>query len=172
MKNIVYILTLISLTSFAQIEKGKKYLGGTFSSFYTTNSINYRSNAQFSISPSFLYFVGQSFAIGVSAKYTLLDNLNNNRNNLSAGPTARYVFPIRENIYMFVETNLSFGIQRYYTGLSITAYINPGVTFFLSKKVALEAAFAGLNMFFNKNSPSSVNLSFNPLSKVGVSFYF
>ncbi|TAF77979.1 MAG: hypothetical protein EAZ53_00800 [Bacteroidetes bacterium] len=177
MKNIIYIFALISFASFAQIEKGKKYLGGDINISYKSipaSPIVGSSATLISISPKFLYFLSDKFAIGLSAYYT--SNRFNEDNlsftSLGIGPTARYVFPIRENIFLFAESNVSFGSSNIFKGLVLTGYINPGVTVFLSKKFALEAAFASFNVYFNKNQPSAASISFNPLSKVGVSFYF
>lgn len=179
MKNIVYILTLISLTSFAQIEKGKKYLGGDIKFNYvsTPSSLNNGKENSLTIltlSPKFLYFLSNNFAVGLSSFYSLrsTDGNSGSSNELSIGPVVRYTKLLTEKVYFFGEANVNFGSSSRYNGLIIAGYINLGVTLFLSKKFALEAAFASFNVYFNKNQPSFASISFNPLSKVGVSFYF
>src|ERR1041385_4037249 len=146
MKALPVFVTLILMTTLisnAQLFKGNTFVGGTITSTFSTNvnttNASKTTNSNFSIQPSFGYFISSKLALGVGLGYSYsrynfqyyLDPYNPNgvnRTNLySITPFARYFIPITNSFYFSLHCQISYGIGNAVIGNS--SYL-PNTTIF------------------------------------------
>jgi hypothetical protein len=162
----------------------------------------------FSLNPTLGFFVSDKWMAGLNIGYSNVNSSNNNPlgsfpsesetnlNLLSVGPVVRYYQPVSDKISFFGQANMGFGFgkstyeSRYngnsdtqeYNVSSFVIGLNPGVVFFLTRRIGLEASIGSLS--FNRSSSksesddaeqenNSVGISFNPTQLgLGINYYF
>ncbi len=199
------------------IKKGITNLGGNFNfstnnqDFSSETSQNIIKNSIFGIQPRFGYFVANNVEIGIGLGYTQVTQNNlqqrqpvtENENTQSAFAIIPYVRgykSINKNLLLFLQGEIAYStiqselqdngrIISTGSGNEFRIGIKPGITYFISKRMALEASLGGLTYgsstqdFENRNddntfnqfdsSTNSFNFSINPSDFLfGLSFYF
>ncbi|BDD03297.1 outer membrane beta-barrel protein [Aureibacter tunicatorum] len=199
----------LSATSFAQIEKGKVSLGGTVGfSISESSMINYdyymdevstEKTQLFQLLPSFGYFVSDNVSLGVTTgvmfeKSSQKGSEVEYKDRIIAfGPTVRYYKMINENFGFFGQGQFLYtSTQSWASNINASGHdsdklkinglrigITPGITYFVSKSVALEASYG----FFGytqskvkdeediKDTEFGLNLDTSSLT-FGFQFYF
>ncbi|HEY0655705.1 MAG TPA: outer membrane beta-barrel protein [Chryseosolibacter sp.] len=194
MKKILVMLAFVSSAFFAkaQTSSGQMMIGGALS----FSSVNYDNNngsdySNFTLAPSFGYFVKDNFVVGASL------SLGNSKSGTGAGqtttssfgvgPFARlYKFTSSEQFAFFGQAGLAFGNSKSETGNvitdksnSITFSIAPGFAYFFNEHWAAELSIAGFRIQNSKsdnfpgNDRTSVTFdvsSFNP--SLGLRYHF
>ncbi|HEY3404080.1 MAG TPA: outer membrane beta-barrel protein [Ohtaekwangia sp.] len=164
MKKILFTLTCVTLVymSYAQTVSGTKAIGGGIN--YTSESglSGYEGDdgkqTDFSIMPTFGYFVSDNVMVGVAVGY--LSSKSENLNFYDEETTGFVVGPLAR--YYVHTTNESFAFYGQFTALFIsgkTSYdgvddetksggldisISPGFAYFLNEHWALELGFRGI----------------------------
>ncbi len=172
---IIGLITLISLNTMSQDLKGKVLLSGMLGiSFNDGETSDYKSNRSESyyISAPVGYFISNKYAIGLIGDYSYRysENLNkadtysyestSKTNSYSMGPFVRRYFPVVKKLMVFVHLDGKFGTKKYeYTSLKSdsSTYENnetvslfksdlyPGLSYRITNKLMLEAAFAKIS---------------------------
>jgi opacity protein-like surface antigen len=189
------------------IQKGTWNLGGNFSlnnsnSEYNPNTSK-NENDQFYVGfyPRVGYAINNNLIIGlglgyeyqdVKTYYSGIDNYDSNHNTLAVFPYIKKYFNINEKFYFHLQGE--FRVSKTWidnkssittnstnqTSNSLFAGIRPGITYFLTKKFALETSIGALGYSTGKNETdngegkfSSFDLNFNSNNLVfGLSYYF
>lgn len=157
---------LLTITTRAQIAKGSVLLGGNFRVFLSSTdhgtSTESRQNG-FVISPVYGKATRENLVWGVEAGLGSTTTTNDNTNfkqtgySLSLGAFVRKYKPVgKSGFYMFVQGKLAATYGKSESRIttnpsttkedtkSIGLYVNPGVSFALSKRFHLESGFNNL----------------------------
>jgi len=203
MKNIFFfILSFIFIYNLqaqeAPVSQGNKVLGGSVlydnSNTDATATNAAESSSTISVVPSFGYFIGDSWMIGLSVGYQTINSdegiSTSEQNTFSVNPFARYYRPIKEGsfyLYFQASAGVGFGSQSTTdaTGTTTTEDVqttnfalSPGFSFFPSSKWSIDLTFQGIvygtvNPGGTLASTTTIQFgldSFNP--SLGMFFYF
>jgi hypothetical protein len=195
MKNAFFTLLFffaITFSAQSQINKGTWLLGGDLSlgSSSSTNSlVNAPSNQSnyFNMTPRIGWFISNNLVIGLSPRYSSSfhkTTSNNAGNTTSTGysiaPFVRYYKPLNEKWAIFAEFDgigLNFSSSKYEgdndpnvienssQGYSLGIFVKPGVTYFISPKVGIEASLGSLGYGFFHTKVKSKNNNQQPLEQ-------
>ncbi|CAM1348948.1 outer membrane beta-barrel protein [Tenacibaculum halocynthiae] len=126
---------------------------------------NENSTFSFNITPKLNYFIGDNLSLGFGIGYNYRNNDNTDNNqNLTTQNTNTFSFNSYIKKHYFIVSNLSFFLQgevNYQTGKTKTIFqnssniptsdintffigIRPGVSYFLTNKIAIQAYFGSL----------------------------
>lgn len=180
MKKIFFLATAFCLTgivSKAQTEKGNYLIGGTIGSIGGTFQGG-GSEFNFNLSPKAAWFVQDRLAIGGQVGLGLRSIKDGGTTvSYSIGPLARYYFTKSEvgelvkKTTFFAEANAGLGGRNVSSGGGSTngfeAGIGPGLAYFVTENVALEA-LAKLNLTTGFGSSAA---AFSPMIGVGFQIY-
>jgi hypothetical protein len=197
----------------AQINKGVSALGGSLH-FVSRNIDRADGNAKqtnFAFQPSISYFLAKNLSLGIEVGYSYENNRNypispgpyieSTLKSFSVGPFIRYYKALNEHVSLFGQGSFIVGFPRNevhsfqsggitstsnYHATQIVAGVNPGITFFITQRLALEGSYGfigyrhqqdksetGIPATVTHNSGSSFELSFNPSSLgLGLQYYF
>lgn len=166
-------LCAVGLNASAQTEKGKSLIVGSviFSESSQSQSLASSKHNSFQIAPSYGYFLGNNFALGVRVRYTrgksessydhnyvengtyhsLTVTDKSTSNGYMIGPFARYYFPISDQFKFFTQVGLTYGETKSKTDNGVyieeskyrnySAELTPSLAFFPTKKIAIELGF-------------------------------
>ncbi|MEW2920293.1 outer membrane beta-barrel protein [Muricauda sp. ANG21] len=193
------------------IPKGTWNIGGDFSfGFHDQESTNEASTSNldrylFSFSPRIGYVFADNWMLGLKAGYGFSKSDNeriengeftgeteNKGESISVAPYIRRYFGVGKNLLFNLQGELGYsaswsenisGSSERATSTSdrFNVSIRPGITFFVSNKLALESSLGVLEYYATKsdqsngfdNTSSGVNLSLDPSSLFfGLSYYF
>jgi hypothetical protein len=158
--------------AFAQ-SPGSISVGGEFNLWFTSpktvnnnQTVDGTKTTQFTLLPSFEYFVNEQLSIGLGIGYNVTRNKNVNGNTTTTTkwgtfyfqPYARKYFKLGDHLDLFGEAGVSLGfgnnvnetsngtttLSTKYAYSSYSIGINPGISFHVSDKVALETSFGFL----------------------------
>ncbi|SNR15057.1 DUF6850 family outer membrane beta-barrel protein [Tenacibaculum jejuense] len=165
------------------IEKGTWNIGGRFAISSNNNTNTATPNAEannfgFSITPSAAYFLHNNVSIGLALGYGYFESENisgtneslNFRNQYSIAPTIKKLFPVSKNFAFSLQGELGYSYSESKASASSLKFkensysisIRPGIDFFVTKKLALQAnigALQYLNINRKAEDSSNVNLS-------------
>lgn len=165
---------LLSLTGFAQVNKGKWLIGGGLESFSRTNTMTNpgveNKSSQVSVSPRVGYFFADRWAAGIAPSYTYnkyKDSLQTSKGNgYSIGVFVRYYQPIGEKLGIFGSLNgISYSAgsgelnhvnnalsrKNKYRSVGVGAFIQPGIVYFITPKIGLETSVGALNLGYSSS---------------------
>lgn len=198
MKNLTITIVLTSvlcINGFAQLQQGKKFVGGTLSFYRLDNSGNKTTNLE--IGPSLGFMISDHLSLGVMLDYSGQvvkgSTFRQSQNQFKLGIFSRQYFLLGDQFAIYLQENLngSTGTEKYtdnnqperkynLSGFSIAA--GPGIIFFPVLKLGLEAGIGSLGYDHQKRkdadsgSSDSTNiygLHFNMNSfTFGVRYYF
>lgn len=165
-KLFITLAIFIPLVAVSQIEKGKSFVSGGFSI-----SINrpkdpqageLEKSAQSNISAKYGYLVADRWAVGIGPsfrsqiyKYAL--TTESHFNSFAVTPFVRRYFPVGEKLFLHLEGGIGFDFQRAFQigagGVTSpvvktnnpSVYISPGASYFVTPKVALQAALGTIS---------------------------
>ena len=201
---------VITTMTFAQHKKGDIYFGGSVNFGAGSSSTKVGSTKtegpktfNFGIQPKVAYFISDKFSVGVdlgfSSSSSKIDNsgTTTSYSNMAygGGVFARYYVMPTEKFGFFFEANTGImaGTSKNKVGsvktdgpntLEINAGITPGIVFYVSKRVALEAnyGFLGYSSYTQtdksglqdiKDTQGNFGLNINPGTfELGVSILF
>ena len=134
----------LSVSTFAQTEKGNFLLGGTVgfnAQFNDFNDIFYVA-----INPDFGYFLSDNLAAGASLNlgYTKIDNSSGT--SFGFVPFGRYYFGNSANPVFFIQAQIGIVTSRIDNGFDSASSSGgvfgggPGMAFFLTDQIAIEGA--------------------------------
>ena len=159
---LIAIVSLFALVSNAQFKKSDKILEGTVS--YAKSE---GTDAEYSISPSFGYFLSDKFAIGISAGI----GTNEDGDFTEFGGYGRlYFLNIGKNLMAYTQLDLSTASNKLESvkTSSFSTNVGVGANYFISKNLALSAHICDLMNYTSVESTSSFSIGFtgvnNPLS--------
>lgn len=198
MKKLLLITLLIANTIYAQEKKekanilkntwligGKISLNATNAETTNNNTINTYETYGIVLNPEIGFTIKNNLVIGLGLGYEYYKNENTDAFNFS---TSRNVFSITPYIKKFVpiNTNLLFSLKgevkfsmdenknsdstNFYSSNSIFIGFRPGITYFLSKRISLDANIGSigyshfnreLNTYNESNKSNSFNLNLN-----------
>ena len=162
MKKVLFSLSALFALGFANAQDtatategfkaGDTFMSGTVS-FDSQKSGDFK-NTTFKFTPSVGYFVTENIALGVSLGYTNSDNdytesgYNEKTNTLSADIFGRYYFNPGSKFTVFGQLDLgystskreSYGFDSYDIN-GFGAAVAPGINYWVSSHLALEASF-------------------------------
>src|ERR1035437_725432 len=175
MKKLILILVAVCtmLTAYSQTEKGKHSIGGSiiFSSSSTHNSSPDSKSLDFSIDPEYGFFIKDNLAIGVDLNIGYhnesFGNYKNKSNTYGLGIFANKYFNIAEKLKLNIKGNLAYNYQTIddtnsdITGTSfittttknntITLNFTPGLVYFATPKLGIQAGFGDIYFSYSKN---------------------
>jgi len=189
------------------IEKGTRTITGS-ASLYTQNdksSFNQTDNAYenslngFIVAPSFGYAIKNNLIIGLGLRYDNYKNENSSGNfkyiNESVGinPYLRGYKGIGKQLSLYLQGEVGYG--RFWNkneqsnqgqnddsnGNNLYAAIRPGITYFLGKKLAVEASYGSLSYSYQERKfdsgdytkTNNFRLDLNPSNLLfGLAYYF
>jgi hypothetical protein len=196
-----------------QINKGVTSSGGGIN-FYSRNIDRADGNAKqtnFSFAPNISYFLAKNLSLGIEVGYSYENSSNSSispgpyiestSKSFSVGPFIRYYKMLNEHVSLFGQASFTVGFPRNevsnfqsggfmstnnYRTIQLVAGLQPGITFFITKRLALEGSYGfigyrrqqqksetGIPTTVTDNSESSFELSFNPSSLgLGLQYYF
>lgn len=187
MKKLILAITFLSFYTLAnaQIEKGDIQVGGTFQ--YSSSKVegSFNQEAQrFTITPRAGLFVSELTSIGLQLGYDNLNIDDSKESIFSVGVYSRFHKPIADNLYIFFQPVIAIGTgSNDDQDADISTFdfsFSPGITYFLTPKLAAEATFGRLYYSQEKRENDTSNLdstetgiSLNPETlTIGLSFYF
>lgn len=167
-------MLLLSFPGFAQVTKGKWLVGGVFESFTRTNTVTNpaaeNKSSQVLVSPRVGYFITNRWAVGIAPSYSSYKYKDSTVTNQGSGygisAFVRYYQPIGEKLGIFGQLNgvnysAGSGEMDYiddaqnrknkYQSVSIGAFIQPGIVYFITPKIGLETSFGGLNLGYSSS---------------------
>jgi outer membrane protein len=194
-KSFILVLAFAAAVSFAhaQTSSGNMMLGGGFDFASTSRQGNSQNNSsEVNFYPSFGYFVGDNFAVGLSLQVgssrTGNGDQRNVTNSFGFGPFVRYYIPTgNESLTFFGQAGLTVASTRNNPpvgpdrkGNSLTFALLPGVAYFLNEHWALELTVNGLRVRSNdpdtstdNDKTSTVSFGINSLNPaLGVRYHF
>ncbi len=190
---------------------GNLNFGTSSQDFSSESSQSVDKNTFFRIQPRFGYFIVNNFEIGIALDYTQsvanilvqtqpVTDQDNIRSTFGVIPYVRGYKSINKKLLLFVQGEAGYNFFKSeleinssnLNTLTIDTFelgVKPGITYFISKRMALEASLGGLTYgnsnrdfesrnpdnTFNeiKNSSNAFNFSINPSDFLfGLSFYF
>jgi len=199
------------------IQKGIINIGGNLNfgigsqDFSNETNQDVTKNTLFRIQPKFGYFAGNNIEIGIALDYSQSNTNNlvqtqpvteqdNIRSTFGIIPYIRGYKSINKNLLLFIQGQAGYSTSkaelefnsRSTSTFTINTFelgIKPGITYFISKRMALETSLGGMSYAnsnqdfesrnddntFNesKSSSNSFNFSINPSDFLfGLSFYF
>ncbi|WP_268123447.1 outer membrane beta-barrel protein [Roseivirga pacifica] len=187
MKKLILAITFLSFYSLAnaQIQKGDIQVGGTVS--YSKSKIEGsfdREIQQFNLTPRAGLFVSDLTSIGLQLGYSSTKIDDSKESIFSIGAYSRFHKAISDNLYIFFQPGIAFGTgsdDDQDTDISTFDFsFVPGITYFLTPKLAAEASFGRLYYSQEKRENDTLNLdttesgiSINPETlTIGLSYYF
>ncbi len=170
-------------------------------------------SSRFDISPSVGYMLNNKLMLGITPGYTYTRNVqksyaSNGFLQLTSttkgyavyiGPFVRYYFRISENFSFFGHAEATYGLNnstyegigvggnntQEYSNYTINLALHPGMVFFVTKRIGIEAYIGVLSYFYSSASSvksdmesdtqynDSFSLSFNPSQLgLGINYYF
>ena len=198
MKNLLIIVLLSSVictNGFAQLQQGKKFVGGTLS-FYKFDNDNSANTTNLEIGPSLGFMVSDHLSLGVlldyTGQYVKGGNFKPNQSIFTLGAFSRQYFPVGEQFALYVQESLSGstgtekdtdnGLEQKFNITGFSIGVGPGIIFFPDPKLGLEAGIGLLGYDHQKrknsdtgssNSSNSYGLNFNMTSiTFGLRYYF
>ena len=163
---IVAVVTAFSLSSSAQIEQGRIMLGGSLGFSSSTSETDAGGttadgpeSSGFEIMPYGGYFITDNIAVGLGVGYSSSttddQTTETEMSAFNVEPFARYYMNMGDRFYMFAHLGIPFesGTSETTTGgvtadgpetTSFGVGITPGLSYFVSDNVVIEAAFGFL----------------------------
>lgn len=160
------------------IEKGTWNVGGQIS-LYTNNNKQESSTPTetnsfgFNINPSVSYFLDKNLSVGLTLGYGYNESKNINgtnenlnfRNSFSFIPTIKKFFSLSKSLALSLKGEIGYTYAKSdessspieYTQNNYSASLRPGIDFFITKKLALQANLGVLQYSYSNNK--SENLS-------------
>ena len=195
MKKILSLLVLcFPLIAFAQLEKGKSFLTGSISYIAAGSKRDTQpttaNNSTGTASLGYGYLIKDNWAVGLTTSYYKYHYKNTydsdysgyDDSSLRIGPFVRRYFTLGEKFFFYLDGGVraDFDKTRSFNSNSPTTeektkgpslYIQPGVTYFVSNKLALQAGLGGIEYRVSKSNDGYKRWDFN--SSFGISsLYF
>jgi opacity protein-like surface antigen len=193
----------------AQYSAGSLSLGGSFQLWsqnpkteYTDRTVDGTKTTSFTILPSIEYFFADQFSVGAGIGYDLTSEKTVTTNTTTTdktgifyfSPFVRKYFKVGDRFCFYGQGGLSFGtgnetneftsgnttVSTKYAISSFSIGINPGISFLVSDKVALESSFGFLGYEGTsrevsgneKRKTSDYGLKLNPSTiSLGIRFF-
>jgi hypothetical protein len=196
---IIFTIVCLPLIAFSQIEKGRSFISGGLG--FTTNSPDNpqpgstKNLSRVDVNAMYGYLIGNTWAIGISPswsaqKQTFEDNSKNHSNSFAIGPFVRKYFQLNDKFYFHLDGGYNFIQQKDFSetpqgdkgavtkSSSNIIAITPGVSYFITDRVALQAMIGKLSYSKFKNPSTNsgskafdLNFSISSIS-LGASVYF
>lgn len=134
MKHILLLITccILSGASYAQIQAGNKYVGGTFNVDIESPK-NHSTNTALGFTPTASYFLSDNWMLGISSSFSISYNKGENYTStgtpatdlpvirtsdrsvrtIGVGPAMRYYYPVSEKLAFFGESTAKYFTTRY-----------------------------------------------------------
>jgi outer membrane protein len=166
MKKILFSLLflLVSITSFAQTEKGSWLLGGAASLGTSSSSVSSSSQTSIIIQPKVGYFLIDNLTLGASLPFSYGSSSGSSLSSTSFGiaPFLRYFF-LNGKVKPFLE------VEGGYSSISVSgsnnSYYNTvfgaggGLAIFLTKSAALDLSLNYRTYNYNTTTSGNYNIS-------------
>jgi hypothetical protein len=166
------VALFISTAAVAQTQKGNLMVGSDITDFgFTFQKASTRFN--FNLNPKLAYFIQDDLAIGAYVNFGLsTSNGAGSDVNYGVGALARYYLhdknvkklEFSKRARFFLEANAGFGGQNPASGASTNGVqlgIGPGLSYFITPNVALDALLKYDLIVGGGNSTTSQNLGFS-----------
>lgn len=157
---------LFSTFGFAQITKGDIQLGGSVA-FFNTEFPDF-DRANLSLRPSAGIFVSDLTSVGIKLQYSISESNGLNSYSFDFGLNSRFHKMVSENLYLFVEPSVSIGrsSDENITGSdtktnNFAIQVAPGMSYFISPKIALEMSLGSLFYTTSKRDQPSGEITTN-----------
>ncbi|MFC4870241.1 hypothetical protein [Negadavirga shengliensis] len=193
MKHILLLssMFLVSHLTFAQFQKGDKFIGG---SFHTEASRSQQKNDLHSrymalnLNPTIGYFLSSSAAIGVIPLFSInrstqVDTQGNKSNTTrlagGLGFFYRKYFNLTENLYFFAQPKAEYltNIKDDYDFYTVDLALAPGMAYRIGPKWMAELTLGGLRQRWTKSDRAieskdrSLSLSLQPQATIGIMYF-
>lgn len=155
---LLFASVFISTLAFAQTQKGDIQLSGTlnYSKVETGNTIE---TSSFQLTPRAGFFLSDNTSIGVILGYSSQKNetgITEQKTDLfQFGVYSRFYKPVVDKLFFFLEPSILFGTGNIETtgtndrdNNTFSIAVRPGLNYFLSDKLAMEASVGSL--FYNR----------------------
>lgn len=163
MKKLI-LFTLISVSSFAQTQKGMFQVG--------TNLLDLTKNdysSGFTFSPYANYFIGKGLFVGTGFTYqTYKEDFGNSFNGGLIVPTIGYVFQNQQKMNLYLQGSAGIPFGDFYGSNFEGLFLGGGVMYWLNKNVTIEpsVSYGGFNNTLRFNLGFSVYLKPNKKRKL------
>lgn len=149
---LLIVILCVSFASNAQIDKGNWMMGGgaAFSSYKNQSEGTSSKATGFQIHPIIGYFVIDNVAVGASAQFAFINNLNNN--SYGIGPFVRYYLLKKEKpINIFSEARYEYSVLKLLNAQTENFNVKLGTVYFLNDSVGIEVALNYSTQKSNQN---------------------
>lgn len=167
----ISIHALVAQTSepVESINKGTKFIGGSFSFYSITTDDTYK-NTEFSIGPGMGFYFKDNLAFGGFLSYNFNKNGQPDIDNFSSfsgvGMNLFILknYKIANNLFFTLQPQLSLSLGKQdfsnpfpsdYSSFSFGLGVSPGVMFFVSRKFALQTTIGSLSYTHTRRKPEN-----------------
>lgn len=184
------VLFIFSLNNFAQSKEGKITLSGGLNFNSTTLKTDPASNentsSNFSISPSFGYYVSPTLKLGLGIGF--LSNTDEfkpsggttvtDKNSMFViNPYGRFYTKASDKLDLFLEVNVELGFGDYDNNnsaskgkmSSLNFYLTPGFEYMLSQRISFDVSVGQLGYFSETREPDGATTK-NLNNRFGLNF--
>ena len=164
----IFILCIGCFESNAQSLKGDIYLNGSLD--YGNQQVDFGNNesefSQLRFRPFLGYAITQDLEAGVTGFYTVQRQVQQGQEvrqtSSSTGLYARYKFPLNESRKLIINAQFSiptiFNSNNINEDVEFTEFnLDPGLTYYVTPRIALEANFGGMRYLTQKDEGNTVN---------------
>lgn len=163
---LILALMLFSTLGFAQITKGNIQLGGSVAFFNTAFPDFKRANLF--LRPRAGIFVSDLTSVGIKLQYSMAETNGFNSYSFEFGVYSRFHKMVSEKLYIYFEPSVSIGkgSDENITGSdtetnNFAIQVAPGMTYFISPKIALEMNLGALFYTTSKRDQPSGEITTN-----------
>jgi hypothetical protein len=200
MKNLIILAVVcLPLIAFSQVEQGRSFLSGGIG--LNSNSPenpqpgSTKQFTHFDVNAMYGFLFADTWAVGITPSLstqtqTFTDNTKNHSNSFGIGPFVRKYFLLTEKFYFHLDAAYVFNRQKDFSeasngnngpvtkSTSNVIAITPGVSYFITDRVAVQAMIGKLSYSKVKNPSTNsgskafdLNFSISSIS-LGAAVYF
>ncbi len=172
---IMILLLCATVDSNAQLKQGNFMGGASLSSSWGSLTSNPFDNSKFifGITPSAGYFISDKFVIGLSTPIQIIRPVGLNTGVFGLSPFVRLYFGDYKYVKFFFVGKAGYNdFMKLFLGTqqaneNATGYLGSGISFFLSKNLAIEGVLKYEGTFSESTNPSS-----SAGGEIGIQYFF
>lgn len=175
-KSLLFLYLLLPVAfAYGQIEQGTHLISGSvFLKNATMKDLNgSQKNTSFNASARYGHFLIDNFALGAAINY----RTGVSGNGVGFGIGVRKYFELHDQLYVYSEAIVYRSTDQ--NIISYSSALSPGISFFVSDKIALESSLGTISYMFWSSKSDEIDTSgqtfgagFRSNVSLGLYFYF